>query len=209
MSISWVVFDVGETLLDESEDWRNVAQSMGVPAFTLMGVMGALIAARRSHRDIFGVFGSRYRPDLAARPPKDLPKAENLYPDALPTLASLKRAGYKIGISGNQPAWIEPAIRTWGAQADLIASSASWGIEKPSPKFFERIVRETGAQAREIAYVGDRVDNDILPALAVGMKAIFIKRGPWGYVHAGWPETLRASARINSLSELEDVLAAL
>ena len=55
-------------------------------------------------------------------------------------------------------------------------------------------------------YVGDRVDNDILPAVEAGMIAVFIRRGPWGFLHAQWPEAQRAHLRIDSLTELPEAL---
>ena len=39
-----VVFDVGETLIDESGMWERAADAAGVPRFTLMGVLGGLAA---------------------------------------------------------------------------------------------------------------------------------------------------------------------
>ena len=60
----------------------------------------------------------------------------------------------------------------------------------------------SGLPAGEIAYVGDRVDNDVEPALAAGMVAVHIRRGPWGYLHEPPPEALR----ITSLDELPAVL---
>jgi FMN phosphatase YigB (HAD superfamily) len=53
------------------------------------------------------------------------------------------------------------------------------------------------------------VDNDVLPAKAAGMTAVFLRRGPWGYVHGAWPEADSADLRISSLSELPDALAGL
>ena len=61
------------------------------------------------------------------------------------------------------------------------------GGEKPSADFFNRIIAECGCAPGEIAYVGDRLDNDIRPALAAGMVAVFVRRGPWGYIHAHTP----------------------
>ncbi len=93
-----------------------------------------------------------------------------------------------------------------GIPADFIASSTGWGVEKPSRAFFERVVEVAGCPAAEIAYVGDRLDNDVLPAKAAGMTAVFIRRGPWGVVHAGWPEAAQADVRLESLSELRSAL---
>jgi FMN phosphatase YigB (HAD superfamily) len=88
-----------------------------------------------------------------------------------------------------------------------VASSARWGVEKPSPAFFERIVAELSLAPEEIAYVGDRLDNDVLPAKAAGLLAVFIRRGPWGAVHATWPEVADADVRIESLDELLAAIA--
>ena len=51
--------------------------------------------------------------------------------------------------------------------------------------------------------MGDRVDNDVLPALEAGMAAVHIRRGPWGHLH----EPPAAAIRIRSLDELPAVLA--
>jgi len=54
--------------------------------------------------------------------------------------------------------------------------------------------------------VGDRLDNDIRPALAAGMVTVFLRRGPWGYIHAAHPDVTRAHLRIESLDELPERL---
>ena len=59
----------------------------------------------------------------------------------------------------------------------------------------------------QIAYVGDRLDNDVLPAVELGMIGIFVRRGPWGVIHATWPEVARANLRLESLEELPAALA--
>jgi FMN phosphatase YigB (HAD superfamily) len=75
-------------------------------------------------------------------------------------------------------------------------------VEKPAPGFFERLVAEAGFAPGEVAYVGDRVDNDVEPALALGLVAVHIRRGPWGYLH----EPPEAAIRIHSLDELAEAL---
>ena len=79
-------------------------------------------------------------------------------------------------------------------------------MEKPSPEFFGRIVALSGLPAERIAYVGDRLDNDVLPAMAAGLVGVFLRRGPWGVVQGGWPEVARAHLRVATLSELPDAL---
>jgi FMN phosphatase YigB (HAD superfamily) len=93
-----------------------------------------------------------------------------------------------------------------GAPADVVASSASWGVEKPDPRFFARIVAESGFLPAEIAYVGDRVDNDVIPAAEAGMVAIHLRRGPWGLLQRPDP---RATLVVDDLAGLPDRLASL
>jgi FMN phosphatase YigB (HAD superfamily) len=85
---------------------------------------------------------------------------------------------------------------------DVLGSSERWGIAKPAREFFDRIVAALGLQPAEIVYVGDRVDNDVEPALASGMTAVHVRRGPWGHLHEPPPEAIR----IRSLDELEEAL---
>ncbi|WP_208116980.1 HAD family hydrolase [Paraburkholderia sediminicola] len=46
------------------------------------------------------------------------------------------------------------------------------------------IAATNGLAPSEIAYVGDRLDNDIEPALRAGMVPVFIRRGPWAHVQS-------------------------
>ncbi len=86
---------------------------------------------------------------------------------------------------------------------DFVGSSARWGVWKPRPGFYARLIEEAGVPPEKIAYVGDRVDNDILPALAAGLVAVHVRRGPWGLLH----ETPDGAIGIRSLAELPAVLA--
>jgi HAD superfamily hydrolase (TIGR01662 family) len=203
-----VFLDVGETLVDETRHWEAWADLLRVPRLTFLGVLGGIAARGEHHRTVF----ARLAPgaDIAAAA-EDIGPYEpaDLYPDALPCLRTLAAAGYRVGIAGNQPAAVEAFLRDLDAPIDVVASSASWGVEKPSPAFFARIAAETGLDASEIAYVGDRVDNDVVPAADAGMVAVHLRRGPWGHLQADWPEVARAAIRIEGLDELVPALARL
>jgi HAD superfamily hydrolase (TIGR01509 family) len=188
-----VVFDVGETLIDETGLWERAADAAGVPRFTLMGVLGGLAARGEHHGRVWELLGVE-RPASSWR-------ADELYPDALRCLARLRSLGLRLGAVGNTPAETEGLLEE---HVDLVGSSGRWGVEKPDPAFFERVVAESGGRPAEIAYVGDRVDNDVEPALAAGLVAVHIKRGPWGHLH----EPPAAALRIRTLDELEGVLGA-
>src|SRR5436305_15226661 len=79
---------------------------------------------------------------------------DELYPDAEACLRRLKAAGFVVGAVGNMAIDHEPIVH---GLADLVASSERWGVEKPSPAFYERLVDELSLPPEKIAYVGDRV----------------------------------------------------
>jgi FMN phosphatase YigB (HAD superfamily) len=54
--------------------------------------------------------------------------------------------------------------------------------------------------------VGDRVDNDVLPAAAAGMVAVHVRRGPWGRLQRTPAE---AAIGLDDLASLPDALASL
>ena len=214
MTIRAVVFDVGETLVDETRIWSDWADWLGVPRLTFLAVVGAMIERTTDHRDPIRLFrpgidvGAEQQRRRDAGLPVDVVAAD-LYPDAVPALRAALDAGYRVGIAANQPSTIESLFLDMGLPLDFVAASESWGVHKPDPAFFTRIVSELGLPAGEIAYVGDRIDNDVEPAAAAGMAAIFIRRGPWGWIQAGRSDPPQAAATIDGLGELPEVLAAL
>jgi FMN phosphatase YigB (HAD superfamily) len=188
-----VFFDVGETLVDETGSWERTADACGVPRFTFMSLLGALVARGEHHSGVYELFGVE-RPAVAGFRP------DELYPDALPCLRALRRRGLKVGAAGNMRIIDEDVLR---GHVDVVGSSERWEVEKPSPGFFARISAEGGGVASEIAYVGDRVDNDVTPARAAGMLAVHIRRGPWGYLH----DASGADLCVDSLAQLPEALA--
>jgi HAD superfamily hydrolase (TIGR01509 family) len=191
VALKAVVFDVGETLIDETRMWERAADAAGVPRFTLMGVLGGLAARGDHHDDAWAVLGVDHPASSWSR--------EDFYPDALPSIETLRSRGLRVAAVGNTPAATEELLRE---NVEVLGSSETWGVAKPQPEFFERIVSATGLAAAEIAYVGDRVDNDVLPALAAGMVAVHIRRGPWGHLHASPPR----ATTIRTLDELAGAL---
>jgi FMN phosphatase YigB (HAD superfamily) len=214
MPVRAVCFDVGETLIDETRHWIEWADFLGVPAMTLFTAIGVVMERGQSLRRVFEIF----RPGMDPGQARKLRAASgwvydftpaDLYPDAIPCLSALRAAGYKVIIAGNQPVESEAALLRLGVPADVIASSAGWGISKPDPRFFAKVSEAAGEPPENIAYVGDRLDNDVLPSLAAGMTAVFVRRGPWGWMHAEKPEIEQAHIRLDSLLDLPGRLAAL
>lgn len=211
MSIKAVFFDIGYTLVDETRQWKAWAEHIGVAYEKFDTTLREVIARNEHHTRVFEILKPGFdlkaaRAARAATGNSDNMTAADLYPDALPCLRDLKRDGYLVGLAGNQPEAAEAALAAMNVPADIIASSARWGVEKPSPAFFSRIVAEAKCSPAEIAYVGDRVDNDIIPAHEAGMKAIFLIRGPWGEDHAKRAAADLARAKLTALDDLPNVL---
>ena len=98
----------------------------------------------------------------------------------MPALAELRAGGYRVAIVANQPAARHDQLVALGVDVDVIAMSEAIGVSKPDPAFFARALELMGAPPpSHVTYVGDRVDNDVLPALASGMRAVWLRRGPW------------------------------
>jgi HAD superfamily hydrolase (TIGR01662 family) len=212
--VSAVVFDVGETLLDDSREWGAWADWVGVPRHTFSTVLGAVTAAGRDNAETFQYFKPGF--DLArerllreqAGCGEHIDESD-LYPDVRPALTALRQAGFWVGIAGNQTSRAAQLLRALELPTDYIGTSGEWGVAKPQPGFFERVLEVAPGSAEQIVYVGDHRDNDVLPAKAAGLRAALIRRGPWGYLWADDPMvTANSDWVINSLEELPDLLRA-
>jgi FMN phosphatase YigB (HAD superfamily) len=209
--IEAVVFDVGETLVDETRAWGVWADHLGVPRLTFFAALGAVIEAGGHHRDVFQLFAPGIDVDAEARRlgvagRSDLLSLDDLYPDALSCLHALAAAGYRLAIAGNQPAPAADVLAEMDVDFEFIGTSAGWGVEKPAPAFFDRIARELDLPPAAIAYDGDRLDNDVRPALEAGMVAVFIRRGPWAWIQAGRERPREADVVVENLAELPAAL---
>lgn len=203
MSVRAVFFDVGETLVDEERWWRELCERAGLQPHVVWAALGVTIEREEEHDALWGHLeidrpegwwhGFSY-------------ELGDLYPDAIPCLEAVRASGLRVGIVGNQTEALERWAREAALPADVISSSASLGVRKPDPRFFAEVVRLAEvAEPAQVVYVGDRVDNDVLPALASGLAAVHVRRGPWGHLQRA-PEGVPA---IDSLAELPRTLASL
>jgi FMN phosphatase YigB (HAD superfamily) len=159
MALSVVVFDVGETLVDEATTYERW----------------------RAQRATTLVFAER-----------------DLHADVLPCFTALRARALRLGAAGNMRSCHEAFLRP---HVDFVGSSQRWGVEKPDADFFAHVVEEAGVPEDEILYVGDRVDNDVVPARAAGLHAIRIRRGAHARV-----ESPAGIVTIGSLTELPEAL---
>ena len=102
-----------------------------------------------------------------------------LRPEIDGLLRRLSERGLKLGIVANQPTRaIERLERAGIAQFfEHHGLSGSTGLSKPDPHAFLAAAEALGVAPAACIMVGDRIDNDILPAKALGMAAVRIKTG--------------------------------
>jgi HAD superfamily hydrolase (TIGR01662 family) len=211
--IKAVVFDVGETLVDETREYGTWADWLGVPRHAFSSVFGAVIALGMDYREAFQFFqpGFNLADERARRTDAGLPETfdeSDLYPDARPAMAALREIGVWVGVAGNQTSRAGGILRRLDLPADMIATSDDWHAEKPGTAFFRAVIDAAPCDAGQIVYVGDRLDNDLKPAKAAGMRTAFIRRGPWGYIWERHPDMPGAADwRMTTLAELPAIVS--
>ena len=199
MAVRAVFFDVGETLVDEERYWREMADAAGIGPHVVWAALGKTIERGEEHWELWRHLGIE-RPRVWDGLVYSL---DDLYPDALDCLERLRADGMLVGLAGNQDERLERWARSAGLPVDLVTGSASLGVRKPDPGFFEALVALAGHEPAEVAYVGDRADNDAGPALAAGLLAVHLRRGPWGRLQATPPGAIA----VESLADVPDALA--
>ncbi|MEU1203519.1 HAD family hydrolase [Streptomyces sp. NPDC005813] len=209
-----VVFDVGECLVDESTEYGTWSDWIGVPRHTFHAMFGAVIAQGRDYRDVFQEFKpgfdlSEERERRAKAGQAETFGESDLYPDVRPALAQLRADGLWLGIAGNQTVRAGRILRElFASEVDLIGTSDDWGVSKPDRRFFDQVARAVPFGVEEILYVGDRVDNDLRPAVAAGMPTALVRRGPWGTIQWASEEAEKLPTfRIESLIQLSPLIA--
>jgi FMN phosphatase YigB (HAD superfamily) len=205
-----VCFDVGYTLIDETRSWLAWAARLEVSPDRLFATLRETIELGDPQPNRRAL--QKLRPDLdfeseraaiAGRPGASIFVVDDIYSDARPALLQLRAAGFRLGAAGNMVMDSERVLIRSGLPLDFVGSSERWGVAKPLGEFFDRIIEVAGAQPESIVYVGDRIDNDVVPARKAGMRTVLVRRGLWSGVHA---DKARADASISALTELPAAL---
>jgi HAD superfamily hydrolase (TIGR01549 family) len=206
-----VVFDIGEVLIDETRVWAVWAGLLGVSPLTFAAVLGAAIAQGEDHRAVFphvapNVDWERFEDEHERRYGGF--REEDLYGDARACLGELRSLGFTVVIAGNQPRRRAEQLRALELPCDHLATSEELGVEKPDPAFFAAVLDLAEASdPTDAIYVGDRVDNDVAPAAALGWRTCWLRRGPWGNLQ-DLPDGLLPDLSLEGLGELPLLLSA-
>lgn len=202
-NIKWIFFDVGSTLVDESRAYENRMKR-------------AAQAANVSYEYVYETALKFYQENkkgdletiklLGIKKPEWRSEDEILYRDTKECLHQLSQK-YNIGVIANQSPGTEKRLKAFGISPyiDLVIASAEEGVAKPDRKIFEIALSRAACKPQQAVMAGDRIDNDIVPAKALGMKTIWVKQGFGKY----WKITSdreQADYEVGSLSEILEIL---
>ena len=199
----WLFFDIGSTLINEEKAYQDRIEQV---------IAETNITYDTFYQRMLVLFQEGLKGDLIAlqeyslERPKWKSELEILYPDAKIVLETLHNR-YKIGVIANQLPNLEKRLENFGIRQwiDLIISSADCGFSKPSSKIFQLALQQASCSASSATMIGDRLDNDIAPAKALGMKTIWIKQGFSAYSPIQSPSE-EPDFTVNSLSDLLKIL---
>ena len=196
--IEWIFFDLGSTLIDETEAYarrvRETVVGTGVSFAQFDAVMRRFFAqGSDGYQEAISCFHLQKTPWHS--------ESEHPYPACTEVLEALKAHGYRLGVIANQQPGTEQRLSEWGLLQffDVIAASAELGMAKPDPTIFLWALKKANCKPQNAVMIGDRVDNDILPAKMLGMKTVRILSGP---AAAFLPQPDPADRTVKSLSDL-------
>ena len=201
--IKWLFFDVGSTLIDESRVYedrmKKIAELSGITPQQIYE--HAISLYRRNKKGDLEI-----AKQLGIELPKWESQYEKLYTDSEDCLKRLSR-NYEIGIIANQPLGTSERLENLGVRKyiDLVIASAEEGVSKPDRRIFEIALERSGCKPENAVMIGDRIDNDIVPAKQLGMKTIWIKQG-FGSLWTVMDESEKADIEVNNLSDIFNYL---
>jgi len=134
------------------------------------GHLWSFVAAQVPKEE-FTEFQVRVRAEMYSRWPEMSP--------AIPGMAEAARElakHYRLGIIANQPHEVVALLEERGLLRlfEIHGVSADVGFEKPDPRIFEWALRVAKVEPQQAIMIGDRIDNDVKPAKALGMKTLWL-----------------------------------
>ncbi len=200
--MKWLFFDLGATLVDESDVYKSrceyAIRQLNIDGEEFMNKVREEAAISptpiRTAAKAYGVVLPEWDSSL-----------EKLY-DATHRVLSGLYGKYKLGIIANQSLGTQERIDNWGIGRyfDVVMASAAAGWAKPDPKIFTMALQEGDCEAGEAVMIGDRLDNDIIPAKKLGMKTVWVRQA-YAIYQSIDDESKRPDHIVDSIDELTDL----
>ena len=126
-----------------------------------------------------------------------------LYDDVAPVLTQLSKSGLIVGAISNSHRSLDAFCEHFSLRGliTVAVSSAEHGYMKPHRSIFDAALTKAGVRPDEAMMVGDSIRHDIDGALAIGMRAVLLRRS--GEVPADLPAGLPV---IQTLTMLPSVI---
>lgn len=201
-------FDVGYTLVNEDAVWEercreqaqtDEAKKLGLSAADIYHEIEiASISRKPQFRTLIDKYSFKevapYRTEL-----------EKLYKDAPAVIKALSQK-YELGIIANQLDGLKERLEAFDLLQYFKYIISSWDVKimKPDIRIFEYALDKANCTPQEACMIGDRLDNDILPAKALGIKTVWIKQG-FGALQKPLSKSEEPDHSINNLSELLEI----
>lgn len=203
-NIKWLFFDVGSTLIDETECYNHRIRD---------AIEGTNITFEQFNDKLIFFAKQNLKGDTEALKYFGLTKTpwhkedEKPYEEAERVLKALRKKGYNIGIIANQSMGTEKRLENWGLMKyiKLVVASAEECVAKPDKEFFLRALRRAECLPENAVMIGDRIDNDIEPAKKLGMKTIWVKQG-FAVYQTAVNDFQKADYVVDRLSDILEVL---
>lgn len=172
--MKWIFFDLGATLVDESDVYKSRCQfainQLNIDPAEFMDKVyeEAKISPTpiRTAAEAYGVALPEWDNSL-----------EKLY-EEVPDIIKGLYGKYKLGIIANQSLGTQERIDNWGIGKyfDVVMASAEAGCAKPDLQIFKMALQKAKCEPNEAVMIGDRLDNDIVPAKKLGMKTVWVRQ---------------------------------
>lgn len=197
--IKWIFFDIGSTLVDESVAYKNrIERTISNTDVSYDEFYQRMVEISKHSQNAYNLVLTEYGLNKVTWNSDD----EFVYPEAENCLSELSKH-YKIGIIANQNFGSQERLDKLGLlkYIDLVIASAEEGVAKPDLRIFEIALSKADCKAEESVMVGDRLDNDIVPANKIGMKTVWIKQGLGG-LSTPMTQEEQPNYTVSNLSEL-------
>ncbi|MFA9414177.1 HAD family hydrolase [Streptococcus sp. E29BA] len=205
MGKKWLFFDIGSTLIDEEFAYKDFIkrcvhqlQEIGIEVDEQKFYDKMLQFAKEGSDPITSAWNFFAPFDLER--PMWSHAFETVYPGVVDMLATLTKT-YSLGIIANQGLGLQGRLEGWKIRPyfELVIASSDVGMKKPNKEIFQYALTKAGISAKQAIYIGDRIDNDIIPAKKIGMRVIRVLQGFGQYA----PENMQQTSDICIASILD------
>ncbi|WP_412749653.1 HAD family hydrolase [Krasilnikovia sp. M28-CT-15] len=209
--MSTVVFDFGETLVDETTQWSTWASWLGVPPFTLMATLGGLLERGRPFKEVFRLFDPTFDIDEEIERRRTLGDSvpldrTTLHHDVAPTMDHLASAGYRLYIAGNMTPQERLCLAGLALPVTAVLSHGDLSARNSEAAFFGSLVQRLETATGDMVYVSHRLDTAGLAARQAGVPFLYLQRGPIAHLRLGKPSDRATRWRIVGLDDLPGAL---